>query len=194
MSLVPGNTWISDRIRNTIAEVIPDGSPAIHNYVIPGLTSYLLADNGQNGKIRMFHCTRNHNETIIPHNHRFNIASLVLCGSVTNEIYAPISYDAENTDWYVPVTLEFAGQAGKYTSKTQGEAARYRKTAATYKEGEWYYMNHIDIHSIRFAKGTQVLFFEGPQVSDSSLYLEPFTGGKMVETFDVKPWMFERKN
>jgi len=54
-------------------------------------------------------------------------------------------------------------------------------------------MKHDEIHSITFSKGAKVLFFEGPQVSDKSVIIEPIINGQTVSTYDVAPWMFKAR-
>jgi len=53
-------------------------------------------------------------------------------------------------------------------------------------------MKSTQIHSINFAKGTEVLFFEGPTIMDTSVILEPYVDGETVPTFKTEPWMFKK--
>jgi hypothetical protein len=52
-------------------------------------------------------------------------------------------------------------------------------------------MKYDELHCIHFEKGTQVLMFEGPNVSDRTTILEPFANGVRVPTFKVEDWMFQ---
>jgi hypothetical protein len=53
-------------------------------------------------------------------------------------------------------------------------------------------MTADEIHSIFFGRDTSVLFFEGPNVSDTSIILEPVVDGETIPTFKVEPWAFKR--
>ena len=44
----------------------------VRNYAIPGLTSSLIGSPSPNGTVRIFECSREHQEPIIPHSHRFS--------------------------------------------------------------------------------------------------------------------------
>jgi hypothetical protein len=84
-----------------------------HNYVIPGLTSYLIEGSHN---LRIFHNTRNHQESISPHTHRFNFRSKVLEGIVTNVIWEPSEYG----DAYQCVDLSYCHEIGQYVRTPQG--------------------------------------------------------------------------
>ena len=62
----------------------------------------------------------------------------------------------------------------------------------SYLAGDTYFMRHTDIHSIRFEKGSEVLFFEGQPKAPGSAMLEPWVDGQVVPTFKTEPWMFPR--
>lgn len=157
----------------------------ISNYAIPGLTSFLVGGESH-GKVRLFDCSRNHQEEIIPHSHRFDFQCLVVTGKVTNRIWTKNT----NGDAFTVTSLVYDGAMGKYKSN-ELHVSLFGFCEMTHKAGEWYSMAAQEIHSIKFAKDTQVLFFEGPSIKDNSLILEPFVDGKTVKTFKVEPWMFE---
>ncbi len=93
---------------------------------------------------------------------------------------------------FTRTNLVYGGQCGKYERERIGPS-RYTFRDVTYSADEWYSMQADQIHSISFAKGTKVLFFEGPTISDQSLILEPFVDGEDIPTFKVEPWMFRRE-
>lgn len=160
----------------------------IANYVIPGLNSYLIADNGDKGKIRLFHSTRNHFESITPHSHRFDLSCIVIEGEVTN-----ILWDESSTgDEYALNEQTYNGDTGKYKSHKTIEITRFSHKARRYKEGEIYSMRNNEIHSIYFKRDTRVLFFEGASVSNKSLFIEPIVDGVMIPSMKVEPWMFTK--
>ncbi len=159
----------------------------VRNYAIPGLTSWLVGSPSPKGTVRVFECSRDHQEAIIPHSHRFDFQCWVLAGKVRNRVWTK-AYSGG--DWFTRTDLIF-GDMGSYV-KGGAEGHRYDFRDAEYAEGQWYSMRANEIHSIYFARGTQVLFFEGPTLSDRSVILEPWENEETVPTFKVEPWMFKR--
>lgn len=158
------------------------------NYAgIPGLTSSLLG-GPEHGKVRLFDCSRAHQESLVPHSHRFDVMCLVLCGYVDNHIWRRSGHGDE----FMPTRLSYQGTPGSHQRVTEGlEPARYVRDTTRYDHGEFYNMKATDIHSIDFSRDAVVLFFEGPEVSADTVILEPFVNGKTVLTFNVQPWMYQ---
>lgn len=159
----------------------------LDNYIIPGLSSSLIGGESK-GTVRLFECSRAHEENITPHSHRFDFQCLVLEGSVTNIVWTPAS-EREDGDFYAGAVLRYRGAPGEY-QKSPGDVGRYKATPNAYEAGDWYGMSHDEIHSIYFSRGAKVLFFEGPQISNETVILEPWVNGALAPTFEVKPWMF----
>ena len=164
----------------------------IKNYIVPGLTSALLAEdpNHDGQKVRIFHSERQHQERITPHSHRFDLACCVMRGTVTNTLWqkAPSPYKA---DEYQASVLEYLGEPGCYDRK-KGESAFYRAESTVYKEADWYFMSHKEIHSIEFSRDAIVLVIEGPSMTTDSTILEPVVNGEVVPTFQLQGWMFKK--
>jgi hypothetical protein len=160
----------------------------IHNYVIPGLTSWLIQQFDDHC-VRMFEMTRHHEENITPHSHRFDFFCWVLEGTVHNVIWEQ-SFE-ESDDVYALSTLRYNGNIGEYT-KTLTNIQSMKKKRFTFHKGESYGMKHHQIHSIFFEKGTKVLFFEGKSVTDSTNVIEPVVDRRIIPTFKVEPWMFKK--
>ena len=160
----------------------------LRNYIVPGLTSWMIMDNGDEGKVRMFQCSREQQEFITPHSHRFNFSACVLRGSVENTLWVPVG---EGGDQYAVTTTMYLDEPGKYQSGTQ-VIHRFITDSITYKEGDWYSMNHTDIHSIKFSRDSVVLFIEGRQISKSTTVLEPWVNDRRIPTMKTEPWMFKR--
>lgn len=166
----------------------------LRNYAgVPGLTSWLIGEKGPQGCVRLFECSRNHDEAIIPHSHRFDFECFVLAGQVRNVIYKPAYFkNGPEVDAFWQSSLLYGGACGTYTR--EGDQVVYaERESRTYKAGDKYGMAADEVHSIYFSKGARVLFFEGPQVSESSVILEPWCDGKAVPTFKVEPWMFRKE-
>lgn len=172
----------------------------VANYVIPGLDSYLLS----NGTVRVFHSSRNHNERIVPHSHRYDFVCLVLSGTVWNrrfEVIPDSDVDAEvvndpDTDRYAlrrvfPMPVVTKG-LGNYSVDEPWEDQHVwaKMVVDVYHPGEMYAMNHDEFHSIVFEKNTTVLFFQGPDVARHSAVLLPLIDGEAIDTFKAEPWMF----
>lgn len=162
-------------------------SPVSNYGGIPGVTSWLIGEPGKHGLVRLMECSRDHQEPITPHSHRFDFHCMVLAGSVRNLIWL----ESVRGDEFRSTTLRYGGEVGKYERETGG-VKRWAICTKNYQAGDEYGMKSNEVHSIFFAKGTSVLFFEGPQVSDSSIILEPFVDGEALPTFKVEPWMFKR--
>lgn len=159
----------------------------VSNYVIPGLSSYLLIDNGKKGKVRLFECSRDHQEPITPHSHRFSFTCCVIKGQVKNRIW----FKHGSGDQYMESVLSYSDM-GSYDKVNQDCSTDWMFRDKTYGKGDCYSMKASDIHSIYFSKGTQVLFFEGEEETNQSVILEPFIDDEVIPTFEVKPWMFKK--
>jgi hypothetical protein len=169
-----------DLLINIVAQMKGRG---VNNYVLPGLSSHLL----EHGRMRVFTSSRDTEEHITPHSHRFDFACLVLRGSVENAIYRPDKVG----DLYVASELQPRnGGMGTYQYAVL-DTCRYRKERVVYGAGEIYAMGAEQIHSIKFSSDAIVLFFEGPTTRSSSVILEPSVDGKRIPTFQVSSWMFE---
>lgn len=163
-------------------------SPLHHYAGVPGLTSWMIA-KGQKGIVRLLECSRDHYEPVTPHSHRFDFTCQVLAGSVRNILWTP---SATLGDEYQATTILYEGKPGKYALGGKREVKRFQVTEHRYDAGGVYSMRADDIHSIYFKRGTSVLFFEGDQVSDSSVILEPVVNGVVVNTFEVPKWAFRK--
>lgn len=167
---------------------------ALQNYIVPGLQSRLLAErSAEHGSVRLFVNTRQQHHHIPPHSHRFDFQCLVLRGWVINMIFSKkiAAADANKADLFTATSLQYQGKPGQY-AKTTLENELWVMKATTFNEGERYGMRHDEVHSIKFSHDAVVLFFEGPEVTDQTLVLEPFVDGKTVPTFKVEDWMFQR--
>jgi hypothetical protein len=170
---------------NRLMDFLPSmKGKVLDNYVLPGLVSTLL----DGGKLRMFEMTRDMEGFIAPHSHRFHFMCLVLKGEVRNVIY-----EEQRTDPSAPMFLftrnKYLGHPGKY--EIVGTKQRhYIRRETAYHAGEMYGMQADQIHTIAFARGTQVLFFESAPVTDENVMLLPIVEGKTVDIGQTQPWMF----
>lgn len=160
----------------------------LHNYIVPGLTSWMIMDNGDLGKIRMFECSRQQQEFITPHSHRFDFTACVIRGSVHNTLW--VSSDVSG-DEYVVTNNAYLGKPGEYKVESN-VVARFMEDTICHNEGEWYGMRHNEIHSIQFSRDALVLFFEGRAVTTTTQVLEPFVNGRHIPTMKTEPWMFQK--
>lgn len=159
----------------------------VRNYVVPGLTSWLIGAPSDKGCMRLFTSEREHLETVIPHSHRFDFQCWVLRGTVRNRVW---KHAYGIGDWFM-LSTHTKGRMGGYEVQEAGRG-RFDYVDTVYSQDEWYSMTHSEIHSIWFGRGAKVLFFEGPQVVDHTTILEPIASDTHVRTFKVEPWMFER--
>jgi hypothetical protein len=165
----------------------------LENYVIPGLTSKLIGAPSPYGTVRLFECSRDHQESITPHSHRFDLQCWVLKGKVRNRIWTEVGYANESGDMYCATTMRYDGSVGKY-QREDGISGRWVYGDYLYAAGDWYAMKADEVHSIYFSKGAKVLFFEGPMLEETSIILEPVVNGEVIPTMKVEPWMFKRKS
>lgn len=163
----------------------------LENYAgVPGLTSWLIGAPGPKGTVRLLECSRNHQEPVTPHSHRFDFLCQVLAGRVRNLIWEE-EQTPRGGDMYLASNLIYQGKPGKY-KRSGNWCSTYSVKEEVHIAGATYSMKADQIHSIFFGRGTKVLFFEGPQVSEESVILEPVVNGVAIPTFDIKDWMFRR--
>ena len=166
------------------------GYDSITNYIVPGLSSHLIGEDARSSqKIRMFCNHRTQDMPITPHSHRFDLACMVLHGSVENTIYAEPQHLGQADEFFVS-SLVYDGNPGQYYKLEDGQRSFSRSTR-TYTAGQWYFMTHDQIHSITFSKDAMVLIFEGEAKTDRSMILEPYVFGEHIKTFKVEDWMFK---
>lgn len=174
--------------KQVIDQLITMRHSPLKNYIVPGLTSWMIMDQGGVGKVRMFENTREQHHFITPHSHRFNFSACVVRGWVENTSW--FLGDAGYDIWRL-TSMKYDGKPGKYVPDTYSHAP-YISDSITYEQGAWYSMKYNEIHSIKFSKDAIVLFFEGPAVTDSSYVLEPVVEGEYIPTMTTEPWMFRR--
>lgn len=166
----------------------------VRNYVIPGLMSWLIGQPGKMGCVRLFECTRQHEEPVTPHSHRFDFLCRVLRGRVRNVIWERADHrNMDGADLYQASKLIYGGEPGKYDRIEKFEQRRFTRVEREYEAGDTYKMAAEQIHSIFFDRGTVVQFFEGPTRRNDSLILEPVVDGEVIPTFKAEPWMFKRE-
>lgn len=183
---------LTDRIRDHLLDM---GYDSLHNYIVPGLVSTLIGEDPHaSAKIRMFRNTRVQDEFITPHSHRFDLACMVMQGSVENTIFEAVPYPNHHSetysDEYQASRLLYEGNPGKY-DKADTVVQRYSRFDNTYKPGQWYFLKFDQIHSIKFSKDAIVLVFEGDSKTDTTTVLEPRVNGSTIRTFKVEDWMFK---
>ena len=162
----------------------------IDNYAgIPGLTSWLIGAGikANHGGTRLFACDRTHQESIVPHSHRYDLHCIVLFGSVANITWKHCV--ATQGDRFMKSVLACSGM-GHYKTADEGTGF-YRPERKEYKEGDEYLIDHKEIHSIFFSRGTEVLVFESAPRSNQSFILEPHVNDETIRTFQVQPWAFQ---
>lgn len=168
----------------------------IHNYVIPGLTSWLLADPTTEGVLRLFECSREHEEAITPHSHRFDLRCFVIEGQVRNTLWHARDLSegqaGEREDLFTATTMGYDGTIGEY-AELSSKVVVARQDHRWYRSGDTYSMQAHEIHSIRFSKGAKVVLMEGPKRALTNVVLEPYEMGfGRIKTMRTEPWMFRR--
>jgi hypothetical protein len=166
----------------------------LENYIVPGLRSSLVGGAGH-GKVRVFEASRDTFEFITPHSHRFDFFAFVLQGTYKNTIFS--RGDGEGSELYCESTIhQVCGPDGRIQDSTPARDDRptgYVRDVRTWGRGESLFMDHRQIHSVKFSRDAIILFFEGPQKIDTSRMIEPWVDGRCVPTFKVEEWMFQRE-
>lgn len=157
----------------------------VKNYVIPGLTNYLV---GTNHKQRLFYCSRNHQEVITPHNHRYSLQCKVLKGSVVNRSWFE---SGDEGDEYAIFESEYNNEIGNYSTQEKGKSY-FKFRDLLHQEGDSYFIHENSIHSIWFSKDTAVLVEEGKTIRNTNVYIEPVVDGVIIPTIEIKSWMFTK--
>lgn len=163
----------------------------ISNYIIPGVTSYLIGNPSPKGTIRLFVCDREHQEAVIPHSHRFDFQSYVLQGIVTNRVWTRTDEKDPDADYYAETELNYQGKPGEYKQR-HFATSKWRCSDTPYREGQSYGMKADQVHSIFFSRNSKLLIFEGETKKHTSIILEPHVDGVRIPTFKVEDWMFKR--
>lgn len=161
----------------------------IHNYATAGLTSQLIGGK-DHGKVRMLTADRDTREFITPHSHRYDFLCVVLEGEVVNTIYYEENWKTPASNQFAVSVIEPTDKFGKFWARHIRNSS-FTEHVSTYKAGDVYEMTYDQIHSIRFSKGSVVLFLEGPERDHTSYVLEPFSDGSRVPTFSTPEWMFQ---
>lgn len=154
----------------------------LNNYILAGLSSNLLGST-----TRIFKNTRESIGMITPHSHRFDFQCLVLRGSVTNTLFLP----SEDGDDYQVTATKYLGSPGHYEDLKTCRAM-YLPESQKYSAGDWYGMTSDQIHTISFSRDAVVLFIEGKQKTDRSVYIEPHVNGETIPTMKTESWMFQK--
>lgn len=178
-------------MNNMIHSLLSLKRDPLYNYIVPGLTSWLLVPKMPDGGcLRLFEMTRTQHEFIAPHSHRYAFNCHVLAGSVRNYLFK--SDDEANDAWTTHV-LDYTGTPGSYNSK-EYETRRYFHLVRTYTAWQDYSMTESEIHSIHFSKGALVLFREFPATRNHSVMLTPYTTDTgTIPILRTEPWMFMRQ-
>lgn len=160
----------------------------IHNYIVPGLTSWLLGEPSERGKVRVFTSAREHHENIVPHSHRYDFECLVIRGHVKNHIW---EIDPKGDD-FCATTMRYKDEVGSF-DRCESFIEKYSARSMCYTAGQTYGMEHTAIHSIEFSRDAIVLFLEGPELTLNSVMLEPYVGNRKIPTGTIEDWMYLRE-
>lgn len=169
----------------------------IRNYIIPGLTSHLIGDWSDPNKerLRLFEMETHQLVHIVPHSHRYNFHCRVIAGEVINTLWQPIKESLEVGALMAKSSLTYNGTPGTYVKGSVPSIVRYIQVSSLYPAGAEYSMRHYEIHSITFAAGTKVLFWESPQITEETYILEPYIPGYgTVPLLKTEPWMYLKDN
>jgi hypothetical protein len=161
----------------------------IYNYIIPGLTSWNLAESPEQ-TIRLYESSREQIQAITPHSHRSKLQCYVLSGSVVNLIWHR-SDRSTGEPWFAN-QLVYNGKPGEYTKIQAKTSEIWWYSRHAYVVGQDYEMEHDVVHSIVFSANTRLLLIKVPEVTNTTTILEPEAYGKCIPTLHVEPWMYKK--
>lgn len=167
----------------------------LYNYIIPGLTSYIVKEFGEDqGMLRMFEMERTQLADIAPHSHRFDFECTVLHGQVYNTTWTQSEERDSYAEPFIATRLTYGGRPGEYLHEPMKHVTWWAPNTVLYAAGKnpQYSMTNEEVHSIRFSRGAIVLFKEGPTKVRDTTMLDPFTRGIIAEISPVKDWMFRK--
>lgn len=162
---------------------------ALRNYILPGLTSYKLADLEGGGMLRVFEMERDQETEVVPHNHRYAFGCYVVHGSVEHTIYGVSGCD-RSTATHAAMQYNHVGKC------IDSESARFVQatfTTRSHGPGDYYALGPTTFHRVRFSRGTVVLFVEGPPDQQYSEVLVPYERGRICSSFVWGDWMMQPK-
>jgi len=168
----------------------------LRNYIIPGLTSHLIGDwsDPKKERLRLFEMEAQQLVHIVPHSHRYDFHCRVIAGTVINTIWYPVKAASDSGPLLAKSRLTYNGAPGAYIKKFHSLDS-YVPANTVYTQGAEYSMWHDEIHSIVFGYGAEVLFWEGPQLTDETYVLEPHVPGYgVVPLLKTEAWMFVKDN
>jgi len=169
-----------------------NGAAPIRNYVIPGLSSYMLGAPGVDGScVRLFEASRSQLDSVTPHSHRYSLMSWVVRGWVRNRLWREVDDDHAEGEAFRTSWLRYDGAPGKY-KKEIGGVSNWVSETRLYREGECYTMEARDVHSIYFSKDALVLVFQGHNEMAMSKVIEPVVDGQVIPTLKTAKWMFKQ--
>lgn len=178
---------MSSDIRTALSHIHTMTGSAIRNYAIAGLTSRILNE----GTVRLFTMENIQMTNIVPHSHRYDLACLVLKGSVQNIIWSERQPEDNDPGYRMSVSEQiYLGTPGSYEVN---ELSQKRCTIknSVYTEGQFYCMTAEEIHSINFSHDAEVLIFQGPERFKSSVILEPMGNDGVIPIHQTLSWMFK---
>lgn len=178
-------------LQSILKAIEPMLNSRLDNYIIPGVASEIVG-GGDFGKVRLFSTDREARDFVTPHSHRFDFTCLVLSGVVHNTLFTEEQYRTGD-EWLGSTIDQVCGANGlrEYKHVRYATPNNWEQKTYTYVAGDTYSMKFNELHSIRFERGSRVLFFEGPQLITTSRMIEPWVNGQIVPTFKTEPWMFQ---
>jgi hypothetical protein len=174
--------------RDELAGLMAQAHSPIYNYVLPGLTSYLIGDIAEDGiRTRMFVASRDQRIHVTPHNHKYDFTAKVVHGTVHNIAWNRV----EGEDAYAVISL--TGELGRYARTLEpNEVCGFAPHSSVYTAGASYSMLAPELHSVVFTKGSVIVIKEGPMVQPVTQILLPWVRGKVLDTMHVADWMFSK--
>lgn len=173
-------------LQELVDSLLP-GMGTLHDYIVPGLDSILLAKTRNGGCLRLFKMSRYQELFVTPHDHRYDFKAYVLAGAVENIKYSITTFSPPSTR-ATHAIVRYNKDTREWLPTTVN-VVRAEPYSRTYGAGETYFMEHEEFHTIRFGDGAVVLMVEGPSQAECSRMLLPWRNGAVVDTFMWRPWM-----
>jgi hypothetical protein len=185
---------ISGRLTD-IPSVLRDYGPTsvANDYTVPGVNFWELSKCPQTGLKRFgFNAEREPTRYVVPHQHLGGLQFTVLAGTVVNQRFIrPVNKGTLACLWSVSRIKNSPKGVLRLDDGPVSEMVALDEEV--YAIGKEFRLLYSEIHTIRYTKGSVVVFTEGLHQQDAVTILEPLDSmGNPIRMHEIEPWMFGR--
>jgi hypothetical protein len=180
--------------------VVPDElreyrpTSVVNDYTVPGVNFWELSKCPQTGLKRFgFNAEREPTRYVVPHQHLGGLQFTVLKGTAVNQRFIqPVTGGTLTCLWSVSRIKNTPN--GVLRLDGGSVYAMMALDEEVYQTGKTFKLRYDEIHTIRYNKGSVVVFTEGLHQQDAVTILEPLDSmGNPIRMHEIEPWMFGSK-